>query len=167
MSSSGVGRRRPKINQQCLSAEVHSVSSTPATGVEVRLGQRPWCPSHTVAFKLPTTHACSPARNKSNWGLHAVTIVSRPSDGDAGGCSTRLQVCRRLATPVCLNMLYEIFKTQKKIYSRFPAICHNTYHNITPSLYEFQYYPWYTIHISHLGNVTWLNNILYTKFFAV
>ena len=43
--------------------------------------------SHFADYKSAAYHYArrNPACNKSNWGLHTVPVVSRPSDRDAGG----------------------------------------------------------------------------------
>ncbi len=42
--------------------------------------------SHFADYKSAAYHSArSPACNKSNWGLHTVPVVSRPSDRDGGG----------------------------------------------------------------------------------
>ena len=72
-------------------------------------------------------------------GIGTVALPNKPADSKAGGSGAAAQLEFVLAC--CITYV----KTQKKLFSRFTAICYNIDHRyITPLSYDMidiQYYP--------------------------
>ena len=79
-------RTQPAELELSMSCQQHELTQHELPTAEPARGPRPGSLSYIADYKSAACHyARSPACNKSNRGLRTVTVVSRPSDRDAGG----------------------------------------------------------------------------------
>ena len=99
----------------------HAVCDT--LGVH-ELRAQPFRRSNVILCRLQVCSR-SPTCNKWNWGLCTFTIMSSPSDRDAGGGVAAGGWPHQRPG---LSQHIAHVQTKEDIYSRFPGVCHNIYH---------------------------------------